>query len=206
MDPVTARLIEALPTYGPWLVFVMAALETSLLIGFFVPAGLATSVGTVLALQGTLSLAAVVAAALVGGALGDSLGFWVGRVAGERVLSGRGRLGRMVTSRERRLGRFFGRQPVYSVTVARTVAFVRTVMPIVAGVSGIKYARFLVFDLAGVAVCVGLYVGIGTLSEGSWQILTRLMGVGGALTLIALVVVSATWLTRRHAPRHGEER
>lgn len=200
MDPVTARLVEALPAYGPWLLLSLALLETCFLTGLVVPAGLATSVGTVLALEGSLSLTWVVTAAWVGGALGDSIGFWIGRASGERVLSGRGRLARMVRARQGAHSPFFGRTPAYSVTMARVVSFVRTVMPIVAGMSGLSYRRYLVFDVVGLTLCVGLYVGIGTLSEGSWQVLTELMGVGGALTLLALLAL--LWLlVRRMGPR-----
>jgi membrane protein DedA with SNARE-associated domain len=102
-----------------------------------------------------------------------------------------------VRGREGTLGRFFGRNPAYSVSLARLVAFVRTVMPIAAGMSGLSYARYLVFELTGLTACVALYVGIGTLSEGSWQALTRLMGVSGAVTLLALVAMVWALLTRR---------
>jgi membrane-associated protein len=200
LDPVTARLVEALPIYGPWLLSGLALLETCFLTGLVVPAGLATSVGTVLALEGSLSFDAVVAAAWVGGAVGDSIGFWIGRAWGESILSGRGRLARMVRGRQRTFGRFFGRTPAYSVSLARAVSFVRTVMPIVAGMSGLSYRRYLMYDLLGLTACVSLYVGIGTLSEGSWQVLTELMGVGGALTLIVLLAL--LWaLARRRGHR-----
>jgi membrane-associated protein len=197
LDPVTARLVEALPVYGPWLLLSLALLETCFLTGLVVPAGLATSVGAVLALEGSLSFDSVVAAAWLGGAVGDSIGFWIGRASGERVLSGRGAFARMVRSRQRTLGRFFGRTPAYSVSLARVVSFVRTVMPIVAGMSGLSYRRYLMFDLVGVTACVGMYVGIGTLSEGSWQVLTELMGVGGALTLIVLLALLWVLVRRR---------
>jgi membrane-associated protein len=204
VDPVTARLVAALPTYGPPLIFALAVLETCFLTGLVVPSGLAIAAGTVLALGGGLSLEAVVFAAVAGGALGDSVGYWVGREAGERVLSGRWRLARMVRSRDHQLARFFGRTPFYSVTVARLVSFVRTVMPMVAGMSGLSYPRFLAFELVGLVGCVGLYVGIGTLSEGSWQALTHLMGVGGAVTLLALTAAAWSWLTRRGGGQGGE--
>jgi membrane-associated protein len=202
LDPVTARLVEAFPVYGPWLLLALALLETCFITGLVVPAGLATSVGTVLALEGSLSLASVVAAAWVGGAVGDSIGFWIGRASGERVLSGRGVFARMVRGRQQTLGRFFGRTPAHSVSMARVVSFVRTVMPMVAGMSGLSYRRYLMFDLVGLSACVGLYVGIGTLSEGSWEVLTELMGVGGALTLI--VLVGLLWLLIRRRGRRRE--
>ena len=81
--------------YGPWLVGVMAMLETALIIGLVLPTEITLVSATVFALQGHFSFGAVVVAALLGAALGDTAGFMIGRWGGPRVLSGRGRIARM---------------------------------------------------------------------------------------------------------------
>ena len=91
MNSILAPILELLPAYGPWLLFVLAILETSFVTGLMVPSGLATSAATVLALQGRLELVPVIVAALCGGAIGDSLGFWIGRGWGKHVLAKDGR-------------------------------------------------------------------------------------------------------------------
>jgi membrane-associated protein len=203
LDPITGQLLEQLAAYGPWLLFVLAFLETCFLWGLVVPAGVAISVGTVLALAGTLELPQVVAAALTGGAIGDSVGYWVGRVAGERILAGQGQWARVVRRRQDDLGRFFGRHPAYSVSVARLVSFVRTVMPMAAGMTGIPYPRFLAYELLGLAGCVTLYVAIGALAEESWQVATQLVGLGGAVAFAAAGAVLWAAFWRRHHHRRG---
>jgi undecaprenyl-diphosphatase len=200
VDPLTGWLLELLADSGPWLLFAFAALETCFLWGFFVPAGVAVSVGTILALEGSLELPQVVVSALAGGALGDSLGFWVGRAAGERVLEGRGRWAGFVTRHQNDLGRFLGRNPIYSVTLARLVSFVRTVMPMAAGMSGLAYARFLPYELLGLAGWVALYVTIGVVAQESWEVATQLVGVGGALAFAAGGF--ALWIAFRRRSRH----
>jgi membrane protein DedA with SNARE-associated domain len=203
LDPLTGQLLEQLETYGSWLLFALTFLETAFLWGLVVPAGVATSVGTVLALAGTLALPQVVGAALAGGALGDSAGYWIGRATGERVLAGRGPWARAVRRHQDDLGRFFGRHPAYSVGVARLVSFVRTVMPMAAGMTGIRYPRFLAYELLGLAGCVTLYVFIGILAEESWQVATQLVGLGGA---VAFAIAGAfLWMAfrRRHRHRRG---
>jgi membrane protein DedA with SNARE-associated domain len=198
VDPITARLIELLPAYGPWLLFVLAVLETSFVTGLVVPSGVATSVGTVLALEGALALPEVVLAALAGGWVGDSLGFWIGRVGGRRVLAGEARVSRMINARQAKLSRFLGRHPLYSVTVARLVSFVRTIMPMAAGMSRLPYSRFLGYEALGLVGWVALYVGIGVVSRGSWRLATQLVGVGGALAFIA--AGAALWWVLRRRP------
>lgn len=203
MDPLTAQLLQQLEAYGPWLLFALAFLETCFLWGLVVPAGVAISVGTVLALAGTLELPQVVVAAVAGGALGDSAGYWVGRAAGERVLAGRGPWARAVLRHQHDLGRFFGKHPAYSVTAARLVSFVRTVMPLAAGMTRIPYPRYLGYELLGLAGCVALYVAIGVLAEESWELATQLVGIGGALAFAAAgsVLWAAFW--KRHRRRHA---
>ena len=198
MNPLTGQLLEALAAYGPWLLFALAVLETSFVTGLVVPSGVATSVATVLALDGTLELPQVILAALAGGAVGDSIGYWIGRKSGERVLMGKGRWAGLFRVRQKESGRFIGRNPVFSVTLARPVAFVRTLMPMAAGMSGIGYPRFLAYELAGVVAWVSLYVAIGVLARESWQLATPVVGVGG--TVIFATVGVSLWLAfrRRH--------
>lgn len=196
MTYLTDRLLELLPVYGPWLLFALAFLETCFVTGLVVPAGLATALGTVLAQEGELALTPVVGAVLAGGALGDSVGYWVGRASGYRILAGKGRWARSLRRRGADLDRWFGRHPAYSVTFARVVAFVRTLMPIAAGMSRIGYARFVAYELVGLVACVGLYVGLGTLARGSWEVATRAMGIGGAIAFGGVGALVA-WSVRR---------
>jgi len=201
VNPLTSQLLGALAAYGPWLLFALAVLETSFVTGLVVPSGVATSVATVLALDGVLELPEVVVAALTGGALGDSLGYWIGRKAGERLLHGSGRWARLVGARRGETRRFFGRHPAYSVTLARLVSFVRTVMPLTAGMSGIRYPRFLAYELVGLVGWVALYVAIGMLARESWQLATQLVGIGGTVIFVAAGIV--LWVAFR---RRGHRR
>jgi membrane protein DedA with SNARE-associated domain len=199
MDAILTPVVALLPVYGPWLVFLLAILETCFVTGLVVPSGLATSVATVLALEGVLSLPAVIVAALAGGAVGDSVGFWIGRRSGPRLLSGQSRLMRSAAARHDALSGFFGRHPIYSVTLARLVAFVRSLMPMAAGISDLSYRRYLVFEGLGLAAWASLYVGIGLLAGESWRAATRIVGVGGSV--IFLTVGVGFWVVlRRRAP------
>ena len=183
----------------------MAVLETSFITGLVVPSGMATALATALALQDSLELRPLILAALVGGALGDSVGFWVGRTVGEGVLSPQGRWGGLLQTRHRDLGARMGRHPFFSVTLARLVSFIRTVMPMAAGMSDLRYRSFLAYDLPGVLAWVTLYVGIGYLARESWQVAARILGVWGALAMVG-VVVFLWWGLRRRVRRPGLQR
>ncbi len=198
MNPILSPILELLPEYGPWLLFALAVLETSFVTGLVVPSGLATSAATVLALEGRLELVPVVVAALCGGALGDTLGFWIGRRWGGRVLAEDSRWSRRLGQGQRTLDEIFGRHPAYSVTGARLISFVRTLMPMAAGMSGLRYRRFLPYELVGLLGWGAIYVLIGVFAQGSWQVATRVVGVGGTLLFLAVGLVTwALWRRRR---------
>jgi undecaprenyl-diphosphatase len=186
------QLLELLVAYGPALLFTLAVLETSFVTGLFVPSGVATSLATVLALQGRVELVPMIVAATVGGAVGDSIGFWVGRRAGERALLGDRRWARRIAPGRAALERLYGKHPVYSVTVARLISFVRTMMPMAAGMSGLPYRTYLLYELVGLVGWTAMYVAIGVLARESWGVVTQLVGVGG--TAVFAVVGVSIWI------------
>ena len=63
--------------------------------------------------------------------------------------------------------------------VLRVVSFVRTIMPLAAGASGITYRRFLVFDAMGVALWASIYVGVGWLAGEYGSSANGILGIVG---------------------------
>ncbi|HLY83671.1 MAG TPA: hypothetical protein VKQ71_11830, partial [Acidimicrobiales bacterium] len=69
-------------------VFALPALESSAFVGFIFPGEIAVVLGGVLAFQHHVSLPAVMAAAVSGAIIGDTVGYAVGRRWGNRLLEG----------------------------------------------------------------------------------------------------------------------
>lgn len=195
---IVALLFDLLAVHGPWLLFVMAVLETCFVTGLVVPSGVATSVSTILALEAGTPLAPFIVAAACGGFVGDSLGYWIGRRSGEHLLREGSRWRRLLGSRWDAVQDLFGRHPFYSVTVARLISFVRTVMPMAAGMSGISYHRYLSFEVFGVLGWTAIYVTIGFGGREGWEAASQIFGVGGAVAFVAAAGV-ALWVVRRRA-------
>jgi len=190
-----------LSVHGVWVLFLLAALETSFLTGLFVPAGVATSIATVLALSNGGSLWPVALAATTGGAVGDSVGFWIGRWWGDRILHRDGVWARKLANRQADLVDFETKHPLFSVSVARLISFVRTLMPITAGASGLSYRRFVPYEILGVVGWTVLYVSIGVVARESWMAALRWVGVGGAFVFV--VVAVALWSAGNRVGRAG---
>lgn len=197
MDPDLASLLRG---FGPWLLLVMAMAETAFVTGLVVPAGLATALGAFLAAEGALGLWSVAAAAGAGALLGDTCGFWLGRRCGRRLVEGDGWLRGLARRHEPRAARLFGRHPLYAVSFARVISFVRTLMPWMAGMSGLRYRRFLAYDLLGVGAWVAMYVACGYLAGRSWRWVSSALGTGWAV-LFMVVGLAALLRSRRRTLR-----
>jgi len=188
MPPLTPELILLV---GPGLLFVLAFAETSFPAGLVVPAGVALSVGAFLGSRGLLDLEEVVLYAGFGGLLGDSVGYWLGRRGAVRIRSSERALARIGRRYEGFTARHYRKSALVSVTLARTISFIRTLMPTTAGMSGMPYLRFLAFDTLGVLAWLTLYTAAGILAEGSWRVVSTWIGTGWALTV--LLVSGGIW-------------
>jgi membrane protein DedA with SNARE-associated domain len=181
------------------MLFVMAVLETCFVTGLVVPSGMATAFATVLAVGGQGSLPAVAMAAGSGAFVGDLIGYGIGRRGGEALREGGGRVARALRRHDRTLGRFLGRHPLVSVTGARLVAFVRTLMPISSGMARLPLSYFVPFDIAGVVLWLALYMGIGFVAGESWERAGSI--VGGVWVVVFAVAGALLWIRAR---RRGE--
>ncbi|HSM05251.1 MAG TPA: DedA family protein [Longimicrobiales bacterium] len=186
--------------YGLWSLFGLAILETCFVTGLVVPSGTAAAFVAAVGGGDPVDLFPVVLAITAGGWIGDWVGYGIGRAAGPSLLERPGWVGGTLRRHRATAGRFLDRHPFYSVTVARLVSFVRTLMPMSAGMSRIGPFTYFVFELPGVVAWAVLYVGVGYLAGESWQFVTSLVGVGW-LVLFG-VVGGLLWLRARR--RGGE--
>ncbi|NJC71162.1 phosphatase PAP2 family protein [Planosporangium thailandense] len=186
------------------IVFTLPMLESSAFVGVVVPGELGVLLGGVLAYEHRVSLPAVLAAAVSGAIVGDSVGYWVGRRYGRRLLESR--LGRVVKREHReRAERYLAERGGKAVFLGRFTAALRALIPGMAGMAGMPYGTFVVYNVAGGAVWASAMVMVGYLGGASWRRAERwASGIG--LAILALVVIGlalkmAGRLTRRHAGR-----
>jgi len=177
---------------------VLAVLETSFVTGLVVPSGTIAALAVAIADQSGASILPIVIATVSGGFVGDLLGYGIGRRAGERLREGSGWASRTLRRYESTAGRILGGHPVYSVTVARIVSFVRTLMPLNAGMSRVPFATFILLEIPGLVVWAAIYLSIGLLAGRSWAIVSSLVGTGWLLVFCA--VGALYWWRSRSTP------
>lgn len=130
---------------GLW--FIIFA-ETGLAVGFFLPGDSLLVVSGLFAAAHKLNIWLVLIAFFLGSVLGDSTGYWTGRVMG-KTLFNRESSWIFKPSRVQKAHAFFEKYGVKTVILARFVPIVRTFAPLVVGAADMPYSRFLPFSIIG---------------------------------------------------------
>ncbi len=169
-----AALADLVARHGYAMVVLFVGAEG---LGIPLPGEGALVIAAAIASRGRLSLSGVVLAATAGAILGGTGGYWLGRLAGPVIL----RRGPVLD----RARRFFDRYGAPSVFAGRFVALLRTLVGMLAGVSGMSFVRFSVYNALGGLVWASAVAGSGFLVGRS---LPRLRGLGRAGLLGALFV------------------
>jgi membrane-associated protein len=182
-------------------VFVLPALEASTLLGLVVPGETAVLLGGVFAHQGKVPLLAVMAAAVLGAVAGDSVGYVLGARLGPALFS---RASDRTAPRLEKAAAFVRRFGGGAVLLGRWTAFLRALVPSVAGASGVPYRRFVAYNVAGGAIWGVAVAAVGFLAAASWERAQQALGLTGvilAVVLLIIAVLGVRYLTRRGRAR-----
>ncbi|HTK62523.1 MAG TPA: DedA family protein [Pseudonocardia sp.] len=155
---VLAPLGPVLDRYGYLAVTALVAVES---FGVPAPGQTIIIVAGVYAGTGRMNIALVAGLAFLAAVGGDNVGYAIGRAGGRGLVL---RAGRFIGVTDRRLRvaeGFFTRHGGRVVAGARFVDGLRQVNGLVAGLAGMRWWRFLVFNGVGAAVWVALWTGLG---------------------------------------------
>ena len=197
LDSLVATVMGA----PPWLVYVVVGLvvfaEDALFVGFVLPGETLAIIGGVTASLGRTALPAVLAIVVVAAIVGDSVGYEIGRIYGQRVVGHR-----MFDRRREKLDDardFLRRRGGAAVFLGRWTAFFRAVMPALAGLSGMRYRVFLPWNAVGGLAWGSAAVVAGYLAGESYRRVEKWLGTGAAVVVGAFVVVLVVvwWVRRR---------
>jgi membrane-associated protein len=198
--PGMSGLLDGLLSAPPAAVYLFVGLlvfgEAAVFVGFVLPGETAVVLGGVLASRHTVDLPSLVLLVALCAIVGDTVGYEIGRHYGHRVL-GWGPLRR----HEDRLGRargFLRERGGSAVFLGRWTAFLRAVMPGLAGVSHMPYRRFIVWNALGGIAWGTTFCLVGYLAGNSYEAVAARIGTGGALVTAAVVVAAlVVWHVRR---------
>jgi len=150
---------------------------------------------------GQLHIALVVLIGLLAAVLGDNVGFAIGHFGGRALVL---RFGRYVLLTQDRLAKaegFFTRHGGKVVTIARFIEGLRQANGIIAGLTGMRWRRFLAFNVLGAAIWVGLWSTVGYLAGNHFEAIYNTAQRYELYLLAALAIVALT-LIAGHLLRH----
>ncbi|MEH0842321.1 DedA family protein [Micromonospora sp. CPCC 205711] len=200
-------LLTSLQGLPSLLIYVIAATivagETAVIFGLLVPGEATLMLVGFLAYAGTLRLVPALLVMAGAAVMGDTLAFRSGRRYGPRLRAG-GLGVRVGPQRLARADAMLGRLGGRGVFAARWVAFARTLVPRLAGASGMPYRRFAPWNLAGVVSWVGGSVLLGNLAGESYETVSRLLGRATGAVLVLLVVLAGIVLVGRWLGRNPD--
>jgi membrane protein DedA with SNARE-associated domain/rhodanese-related sulfurtransferase len=142
------------------------------------------------------------AAAVVGSLLADAIWFYLGRYGGQRVLKFLCRISLEPDSCARRTQDLFTRWGMRGVVVAKFIPGLSTLVPPLAGSSGMSAPRFFFFDGLGSLLYAGSFILVGVLfSRQLEQIIEALAGLGHS-ALAVVVGLLALYIGYKYFQRH----
>jgi membrane-associated protein len=197
--PTVADLVEAAARLGT---FALAAIalglgfgESAIALDLIVPGEVGMVFIGAAARDAGAPLALLITAGVVGAVVGDSAGYFIGRRWGTRVLYRWKWLRRRVEPSVERSREYFKRRGGLAVFAARWVGALRAVMPVVAGISDMRYRRFLAWDVPAVILWTSLVVSVGFyFGDGIAEVVDR---IGLTVSLVIVVLVVALIVLRR---------
>lgn len=122
--------------------------ESGLFFGIFLPGDSLLFAAGLLASNGFFVIGPLMMIVVAAAIAGDSVGYWFGAEIGERLFD---RKDSRFFKQEylKRTERFYQKYGGRAVVLARFVPIVRTIAPILAGVSSMKYRTFLAYNIIG---------------------------------------------------------
>jgi membrane-associated protein len=186
VPPALAILIIAALVFG----------EAALFFGFVLPGETAVVYGGVLADAGKVSVALVLTVVVFAAVAGDSIGFQVGRLLGPRLV--RAPVLRNHPDRVEEAQAYLRRRGGRAVVMGRFTAFLRAVVPGLAGASRMEYRRFLLFNVIGGVIWGSACVLLGFFAAHSISSITHTLGVTSGLVAV-FIAGGLLWAWHRRA-------
>lgn len=157
------HLVELVAQFGGWtygVLFLIIFCETGLVVTPILPGdSLLFAVGA-LAASGALNVFLIFVLLSIAAILGDTVNYWVGYVVGPRIFASTG--SRWLNRKHlERTHEFYEKYGGKTIIIARFIPIVRTFAPFVAGIGRMTYWKFLLYNVVGGIVWIGIFVYAG---------------------------------------------
>jgi membrane protein DedA with SNARE-associated domain len=187
-------LAGPLDHFGYWVVLLFVMLED---FGIPLPGETVLIAASVYAGAGRLNVVVVGLIGFIAAVIGDNIGFAIGHYGGRALVLRWGRHVRLTEERLDKAEAFFNHHGAWIITVARFIEGLRQANGLIAGTTGMRWLRFLVFNALGAALWVGTWVSLGYLAGSHIGTIYHYITQYSLYLLITLVVLLAGYIAWR---------
>lgn len=184
--PSVNDILSLISQYGYLIVFFGVMLEST---GVPLPGETILIAAGVMVHRGVLDPGDAIFFGILGAVVGDQIGYWVGREGGRPFVLRWGHYVLITPKRLARAERFFDDHGGKAVFLARFVAGLRVFGALVAGISGMRWRTFLLYNVMGGTVWATAAVMAGYLLSGSIGLVQHWLGKA-SIALVAVVVLA----------------
>ena len=171
--------------------------ETLIGVGFFIYGEIFFISGALLAGAGVLNIWLVALALIVGGVLGDSSSFALGRRYGTSIFKEHNKIFNH-TNYQKGLD-FFAKYGTKAIFFSRLLGPVSWITPFLAGTYKVPYPRFLGYNIAGVTVGIGQFLIIGYFFGSNFDAILSIIKQDAIIVVgITLLVLAAYYVLKRN--------
>jgi membrane protein DedA with SNARE-associated domain len=191
-------LSGTLQHYGLWAIGLLITLED---FGVPVPGETILIAGAIFAGAGRINVVVLGVVAFVAAVTGDNIGFAIGHFGGRALAL---RFGKYVFLTEERLDKaeaFFDRRGSIVITFARFVEGLRQANGIIAGITGMHWLRFVIFNAIGAALWVGTWITVGYFAGNNIATVYHYITLYSYYVLAGLVVLIVGYIVWRRRRR-----
>ncbi len=158
---IDVHLGQIISTYGVAtyaILFAIIFMETGLVFTPFLPGDSLLFAAGAFAAIGSLNISLLLFLLFIAAALGDTANYWIGHFFGKRIVAHPA-----IPINEEHIKQtqdFYKKHGGKTIILARFIPIIRTFAPFVAGIGSMSYTHFILYNVVGAA----LWVGIATLA------------------------------------------
>ncbi|GAB3274072.1 hypothetical protein GCM10027449_11980 [Sinomonas notoginsengisoli] len=205
MGAFVDAILSVPPLVAYVVVFALVFAEDAIFVGFVIPGETAAVLGGVVAHQGKVDLWIMAPLVVAAAIIGDTVGYEIGKHLGPKLMSVK-LLDRHRRKLENAQG-FLRHRGGWAVFLGRFVAFFRAMMPALAGVSRMRYPRFITFNALGGIVWGTGFTLLGFAAGASYQAVAGAAGRDAAAVVLAVAVIGiVVWRVRKARAERRDER
>ncbi len=190
------HLANIISQYGTWtygLLFVVIFIETGLVLTPLLPGDSLLFAAGTFAAVGSLNLWLLIVLLIAAAILGDTVNYWIGHYLGDRAY-------KIKWIRKEHLDKthaFLEKHGGKTIFLARFVPIIRTFAPFVAGIGRMSYGYFIMYNVVGGIVWVGLFTIAGYFFGNIPFVKKNFEFVIVVIILISVVPIAVEWWKAR---------